>query len=149
MKLSAEQNARIVALVEQHCKANEVVPLGYTLRVTVLLEPAPLVIVEDQSGNSILDQPAAESFLAYWNEKKPKGRQGTHVKVFAKLNPNRRKPATIKDVILFRGHVRLSDPLDHHWLRIRDFGNKGLKMVDEWLASMDLKRGMKLPKTKK
>jgi hypothetical protein len=136
----------IQQLVNEYCEREGLVPQGCQMTVTLSIQPVPLVKVktakymvsdvpQEVLESEIMDCDASKLLADYLESLNYHRSSASKVVNSLSRILGKREP-TVRDVVYF-------NDVDDYWLKYRNLGKKGLKHIDNWLATLNLKR---LPK---
>lgn len=130
-------------IVETYLSAEGLIPKGLRLNMLLTLVPTePIVTIVDQMADydpQVLGLKAVDSFREFFARNGKK-----YTRVESCLIISFCEDPTIHDVVSRGNKCDKAWEVDLEWLKYRNLGRKALNIIDEWLASLNLRRGMKL-----
>jgi hypothetical protein len=139
-------------MVEGHLIIHGLIPSRMRPVTTVAFEPIYDAYSEENQG--VLDADARKLFVEFLTEKA--GDDSKKKRVYSKLrgfvssnakcfmpgyNYHERHIITVRHIVTYGINSR--DGVDREWKRLQCVGIKGLAVIDEWLTSLNLRRGMR------
>lgn len=138
--------------VEAQLASRGLIPNRMRPVTTVAFEPIYDVYSEENQG--ILDAEAYDLFVEFASKKA--GDDPNKKRVYSKLrgfvysnakcfmpgyNYHERHIITVRHIVTYG--INSMDGVDREWKRLQCVGIKGLATIDEWLTSLNLRRGMR------
>lgn len=138
----------IEKIITDYCNQERLIPSGKTLEITLKILPAQKVLVSFEKtrgsldhavlNSEIMERDAIDLFNDFCLNKKFSKNAVARIPI-ALRNIIGKRP-TLRDVVFF-GKSGTDKDLDKQWLCYeRNFGKGCLDLIDEWLASMNLRR---------
>ena len=149
--ISEEKQEVICKMVQEYVSSENLIPAGHKLILTLSLVSDSSVKVVDKTDEydpKILDTDAIDSFDAYYYGFKSGGAR-TRTAIIRLSDPNndnypsdktrRSHRTTVREIVTYgTDQTEDFDP----WLFMQHVGPETIKLIDKWLKSLNLRRGM-------